>query len=284
MRRLIETVLNMRTLVVALFGMLLLAGAVAFSQLNIEAYPDPVPPLVDIVTQNTGQSAEEMERYITIPIETGVSTAPFLSTMRTISLFGLSDVKLQFTYDLSYEEAQQKVLNLLGQLPTLQNQAQPSISPWSPIGEIYRYQLVGPPNYSVTDLKTLLDWVLVRRFRAVPGVLDVTSWGGKTKTFEVQVDFNRLIANGLTLPQLIDALNKSNINVGGQTVNLGMQSAVVRGVGLIQNIDDIRNTMLAQVNGVPVRVRTSPMSRSATGRGSGSPVATSRTTSYRASS
>ncbi len=224
----------------------------SFARLNIEAYPDPVPPLVDIVTQNPGQSAEEIERYITIPIEVGVATAPYLSAMRTISLFGLSDVKLQFTYDLTYEEAEQKVLNRLSQLPPLQNQAQPTISPWSPTGEIYRYQLVGPPGYSVMDLKTLQDWVIARRFRAVPGVIDVTGWGGKTKTFEIQIDRDKLVAYGLTLPQVLQTLSNSNINVGGNTVNIGQQSAVIRGVGLIRSMSDIRNTMLTAANGTPV--------------------------------
>src|SRR5262249_26444972 len=162
--------------------------------------------------------------------------------------FGLSDVKLQFTYDLTYEEAEQKVLNRLSQLPALQNQAQPTISPWSPIGEIYRYQLVGPPGYSVMDLKTLQDWVIARRFRAVPGVIDVTGWGGKTKTFEIQIDRDKLVAYGLTLPQVLQTLNNSNINVGGNTVNIGQQSAVVRGVGLIRSMSDIRNTMLTAAN------------------------------------
>ncbi len=246
--------LRFRVLIVVLFGLLLLAGTIAFVQLNIESYPDPVPPLVDIVTQNPGQSAEEIERYITIPIESTVSSVPYLTTMRTISLFGLSDVKLQFTYDLSYAEAEQKVLNRLSQLSPLPNQAQPMISPASPIGEIYRYRLVGPPNYSVTDLKTLQDWVLARRFRAVPGVIDVTGWGGKSKTFDVNIDLNKLSANGLTLSQVLQVLNNSNINVGGNTVNIGAQSAVVRGVGLIRSIDDIRNTMLASTNGNPIRV------------------------------
>src|SRR6202521_1964051 len=254
MNAIIGFALKLRVLVVALFGMLMVAGVTAFIQLNIEAYPDPVPPLVDIVTQNPGQSAEEMERYITIPVEVGVASAPYLTAMRTISLFGLSDVKLQFTYDLTYEEAEQKVLNRLTQLPTLPNQAQPTISPVSPIGEIYRYRLVGPPNYSVMDLKTLQDWVLARRFRAVPGVIDVTGWGGKSKTFDVQIDLNKLNANGLTLSQVLQVLNNSNINVGGNTVNIGPQSAVVRGVGLIRSIDDIRSTMLASTNGNAVRV------------------------------
>jgi cobalt-zinc-cadmium resistance protein CzcA len=252
MNAIIAFALRLRALMVALFVLVMIGGVTAFVRLNIEAYPDPVPPLVDIVTQNPGQSAEEIERYITIPIEVDVAVAPYLTAMRTISLFGLSDVKLQFTYDLTYEEAEQKVLNRLSQLPALQNQAQPTISPWSPIGEIYRYQLVGPPGYSVMDLKTLQDWIIARRFRAVPGVIDVTGWGGKTKTFEIQIDRDKLVAYGLTLPQVLQTLNNSNINVGGNTVNIGQQSAVVRGVGLIRSMSDIRNTMLTAANGSPV--------------------------------
>ena len=254
MNAVIAFALRQRVLMVLLLLFMLGVGMASLVKLNIEAYPDPVPPLVDIDTQNPGQSAEEIERYITIPIESTVSSVPYLTTMRTISLFGLSDVKLQFTYDLSYEEAEQKVLNRLSQLAPLPNQAQPTISPTSPIGEIYRYRLVGPPNYSVTDLKTLQEWVLARRFRAVPGVIDVTGWGGKSKTFDVNIDLNKLNANGLTLSQVLQVLNNSNINVGGNTVNIGPQSAVVRGVGLIRSIDDIRNTMLASTSGNPVRV------------------------------
>lgn len=113
------------------------------------------------------------------------------------------------------------MLNRLAQLGTLPNNAQPTISPLSPVGEILRYRLVGPPNYSVLDLKTLQDWVLQRRFRAVPGVIDVIGWGGKTKTYEIQVDFNKLVAYGLTLPQMLTAVGNANINVGGNTVNIG---------------------------------------------------------------
>src|SRR5260370_30353477 len=122
-------------------------------------------------------------------------------------------------------------------------------------GEIYGYRVVGPPNYSVRDLKTLQDWVLQRRFRAVPGVIDVTGWGGKTKTYELQVDFNKLVANGLTLPQLLQAVSNSNINVGGNTVDIGQQAAVVRGVGLIRSIDALASTMIAAPNGTPVLVK-----------------------------
>ena len=254
MNAVVAFALKHRVLMVVLFVMMLAGGIMAFRELNIEAYPDPTPPMVDVITQSPGLSAEEIERYITIPIEAQTSGLRSLTSIRTISLYGLSDVKLQFSFDLTYEQALQLVLNRLSQVPPLPNNAQPQISPVSPIGEIYRYRLAGPAGYSVLDLKTLQDWVLQRRFRAVPGVVDVIGWGGKTKTFELEVDFNKLIAYGLTLPQLLQSLNNSNINVGGNTVNIGTQSAVVRGVGLIRSVEDLRNTMLTQSNGNPVLV------------------------------
>lgn len=255
MDRLVALAVNRRFLMVGMFVAVLIGGLIAFNQLNIEAYPDPTPPMVDIVTQSPGLSAEEIERYITIPIETQVAGLKNLTTIRTISLYGLSDVKLQFSFAYTYDEALQQVLNRLAQLAPLPGNVQPQISPLSPIGEIFRYRLVGPPNYSVLDLKTLQDWILQRRFRAVPGVIDVTGWGGKSKTYELQVDFNKLVANGLTLPQLLQAVGNSNVNVGGNTVNIGQQSAVVRGVGLIRSIDDLANTMVAQTGGNPVLVK-----------------------------
>jgi cobalt-zinc-cadmium resistance protein CzcA len=255
MDRLVSFAVDRRFLMVGLFLAVIIGGLVAFQQLNIEAYPDPTPPMVDIVTQSPGLSAEEIERYITIPLETQVAGIKNLNVIRTISLYGLSDVKLQFSFDYTYDQALQQVLNRLSQLTPLLNNAQPQISPLSPIGEIYRYRLVGPPNYSVLDLKTLQDWVLQRRFRTVPGVIDVTGWGGRTKTYELQVDFNKLVANGLTLPQLLQAISNSNINVGGNTVNIGQQAAVVRGVGLIRSIDALADTMIASPNGTPVLVK-----------------------------
>src|SRR6185437_5470959 len=255
MDRLVAIAVERRYLMVGLLFAVLVGGAIAFKQLNIEAYPDPTPPMVDVVTQSPGLSAEEIERYITIPIETQVAGIKNLNTIRTVSLYGLSDVKLQFSFDYTYDEALQQVLNRLSQLAPLPGNVQPGISPTSAIGEIYRYRLKGPPNYSVLDLKTLQDWVLQRRFRAVPGVIDVTGWGGKTKTYELQVDFNKLVANGLTLPALLQAVNNANINVGGNTVNIGTQSAVVRGVGLIRSIDDLANTMVSQSGGNPVLVK-----------------------------
>jgi len=255
MDRLVALAVNRRFLMVGMFVAVLIGGLIAFNQLNIEAYPDPTPPMVDIVTQSPGLSAEEIERYITIPIETQVAGLKNITTIRTISLYGLSDVKIQFSFAYTYDEAQQQVLNRLAQLAPLPGNVQPQISPLSPIGEIFRYRLVGPPNYSVLDLKTIQDWVLQRRFRAVPGVIDVTGWGGKSKTYELQVDNNKLVANGLTLPQVLQAVGNSNVNVGGNTVNIGQQSAVVRGVGLIRSIDDLANTMIAQTNGNPVLVK-----------------------------
>src|SRR6478609_537014 len=255
MDRLVSIAVDRRFLMVGMFLAVFIGGIFAFQQLNIEAYPDPTPPMVNIVTQSPGLSAEEIERYITIPIETQVAGIKNLKTIRTISLYGLSDVKMQFSFDYTYDEALQQVLNRLSQLSPLPGNVQPGISPLSPIGEIYRYHLKGPPNYSVLDLKTLQDWVLQRRFRAVPGVIDVTGWGGKTKTYELQVDFNKLVAYGLTLPQVLQAVSNANINVGGNTVNIGAQSAVVRGVGLIRSIDDLNNTMLSQSGGNPVLVR-----------------------------
>jgi len=252
MNAIVAFALRQRVLIVVLLVMVLGAGIASFLSLNIEAYPDPVPPLVDVVTQSTGQSAEEIERYITIPLEIQMAGIPNVQAIRTISLFGLSDVKVQFTYDFTYYQAEQWVTNRLSQLGSLPNNAQPQISPTSPIGEIFRYRVVGPRNYSVTDLKTLQDWVLERRFKAVPGVIDVTGWGGKTKTYDIAIDQRKLLGYGLSVPQVLQALANANINVGGQTVNFGAQSAVVRGVGLIHSVDEIRRTLITNNQGAPV--------------------------------
>src|ERR1700716_279075 len=198
MNSIIAFALKQRVFLAILLPLVLIGGLAGFAQLNIEAYPDPVPPLVDIVTQSAGQSAEEIERYFTIPIEVQMAGIPHVTTVRTISLFGLSDVKVQFTYDFTYQQAEQWVINRLSQLPALPNGAAPQISPTSPIGEIFRYRLLGPKGYSVTDLKTLENWVLERRFKAVPGVIDVTGWGSKTKTYDISVDQRRLQQYGLS--------------------------------------------------------------------------------------
>src|ERR1700690_2445799 len=213
--------LRQRVLVAVLLAVFMVMGVGLFTKLNIEAYTDPVPPQVEIVTQSSGLSAEEIERNISIPIEIQMAGIPHITAIRTISLVGLSDVKVQFAYDFTYDEAQQWVINRLSQLPPLPGGVQPQLSPTSPIGEIYRYRLMGPPGYSVTDLKTIQDWILERRFKAVPGVVDVTGWGGKTKTYEVTIDQHKLVDYGLSIPQVLQAISNANINVGGPTVHIG---------------------------------------------------------------
>ena len=252
MNRIVSFALRQRVLIVVLLVMMLGAGVASFLALNIEAYPDPVPPLVDVVTQSTGQSAEEIERYITIPLEIQMAGIPNVQAIRTISLFGLSDVKVQFTYDFTYNQAEQWVINRLSQLGPLPNGAQPQISPTSPIGEIFRYRVVGPAELFGDRSEDAQDWVLERRFKAVPGVIDVTGWGGKTKTYEIAIDQHKLMGYGLSVPQVLAALGNANINVGGQTVNFGAQAAVVRGVGLIHSADEIRHTLIANNQGAPV--------------------------------
>ncbi len=254
LRKIIEFSLTRRSLVLAVVLLFLGTGAVAFHRLNIEAYPDPSPPMVELITQSPGQSAEEIERYITIPIEIAMAGMPGLQHVRSIALYGLSDVKLQFSYDTDYYFALQQVLNRLNTL-TLPNNVQPVISPWSAIGEIYRYQLVGPPGYSLTDLKTLQDWVLERRFKTVPGVIDVVGWGGLTKEYHVEVDLHKLAAYHMPLPQVLTAIANSNLNVGARTLDIGQQAANVRGLGLIRSLEDIEDIVLTQAGGTPVLLK-----------------------------
>src|ERR1700722_1157591 len=154
MNAVVAFALKQRVLMVVLFLFVLAAGLMCFVQLNIEAYPDPVPPLVEVITQAPGQAGEEIERYFTIPLEIQMEAIPNVTSIRSISLFGLSDVRISFNYNFTYDEAQQWVINRLSQLAPLPNGAVPQISPESPIGEIYRYRITGPPGFSVMDLKT----------------------------------------------------------------------------------------------------------------------------------
>ncbi|MEN0072946.1 MAG: efflux RND transporter permease subunit, partial [Paracraurococcus sp.] len=252
MRQIVAFSLQRRPLVILLFFVFIILGLVGFTRLNIEAYPDPVPPQVVIVTQNPGQSAEEIERYVTIPIEVAMAGLPNLTSVRSTSLFGLSDVRVQFNFNFNYDQALQQVLNRLGQLQGLPEGVEPEISPLSPIGEIMRYRLVGPPGYSLADLKTLQDWVLDRRFKRVPGVIDVTSFGGLTKSYNIIVDLHRMAAHGLTLPQVIEAVRSGNATVGAGIIRIGPQAAVVQGIGLIRSLDDIRGVVVAAEGGMPV--------------------------------
>src|SRR5215472_16656500 len=245
--KLIDAILSQRLIVVSLSVVLLLAGLYAFHVLNIEAYPDPSPPTIEVIAQNPGWSAEEMERQITVPIETQLNGMPGLDHLRSISLFGLTDVKCYFKYDTNYNFDRQEVLNRLQgvQLPP---GVQPQLSPWSAIGEIYRYQLVGE-GYSLMDLKVAEDWVLERQFKQVPGVIDVVSFGGPTKEFHVDLDPNKLVSFNISVPQVMAALANSNSNVGANYLELGVQSFNVRGIGLFKDTEDISNVAVATKNG-----------------------------------
>ncbi|WP_424811472.1 efflux RND transporter permease subunit [Roseococcus sp. YIM B11640] len=254
MRHVIAFSLQKRALILLLFMGFVGAGFYGFLHLNIEAYPDPVPPTVVVITQNAGQSAEEMERYVTSPLEIGLAGMPSLQRIRSTSLVGLSVVQAQFTYAISYDQAQQQVLNRLAAV-NLPAGVQPQLSPWSPIGEILRYRVDGPPGFSPTDLRVLQDWVLQRRFKRVPGVIDVTAYGGPSKSYNVVIDLPRLTAFGLGIRQVMDALGQGDATVGAGIIDIGPQSAVVQGVGLIRSVEDIEDVVLGAQNGVPVLLR-----------------------------
>jgi cobalt-zinc-cadmium resistance protein CzcA len=236
-------------LVLALIGI----GVHSYRVLAIEAYPNPVAPMIEIIAQPQGWSAEEVERYVSLPLETGLVGMPGLDHIRSQSLFGLSDVKCYFGWDTSYAMAQQRVLNQLN-FVTLPQGVSPELSPWSAIGELYRYKVVGK-GYSLADLKTVQDWILEKQFRQVPGVIDVVGFGGLTKQYHVEVDPYRVRGRGVALSQLQSAIANANQNVGGQRITLGDQSFDVRGVGLIRSVQDIGDITVSAVKGVPVRVR-----------------------------
>jgi heavy metal efflux system protein len=242
------------------------AGLVAFAKLNIEAYPNPAPVILEITAQAAGQSAEEMERYYTIPMEVGLSPTPGVDIIRSTSFYGLSFVRVTFRYGIDYYFAVTQAALALQQNVSLPNNISAQIQGSSLVGEIYRYQLVGPPNFGLTNLRTIQDWVLQRRFLTVQGIVQVNTWGGTTKEYEVEVDLHKLDAYNITLPQVISAIGNSNVNVGGRTINFGQQSVNVRGVGLIDSggtadltqgykVKDIENVSLAQFNGVPIQVK-----------------------------
>ena len=229
------------------------AGLVSFKNLDIEAYPNPVPPLVEVITQPDGWSAEEVERYVTVPLEIGFAGMPGLDHVRSQSLFGLSDVKCYFRWGTDYDKVRQEVINRI-QFTPLPNGLTPTLSPWNAIGEIYRYNLRGP-GYSLTDLKTQEDWTMERQLKQVPGVIDIVSFGGFSKQLHVEVDPQRLRAHGLALSQVTTALANANQNVGGQRLVLGEQAFNVRGIGLIRSTHDIDAVVVSEQKGTPVRVR-----------------------------
>src|SRR6267143_183292 len=211
LRNLIAFCLSRRPLVLITYAVFIAAGFAAFAAMNIEAYPDPAPPIIEIIAQYPGQSPEEVERYVTIPIEIAVSSTPGLRFIRSNTVYALGFIRLQFEYGRDYYFVRQQAINRLkdASLPT---GVQPVISPAGGISEIFRYQLKGPPDMDLIQL-------------------------------------NRMIAYGLTLPQVIAAISAGNSNVGGRTIAVGEQSVTVRGIGVVASLDDIRNIVLTQQGG-----------------------------------
>lgn len=253
MRSLIASLLRYRPLVIIALVAWIAAGFYMFLRLDIEAYPDPSPPLVEFITQNPSWSAEEMEQQVTVPVEAALFGMPHLDDVRSITIFGLSDVKLYFDYSSDYFWDRQEALNRLQNL-SLPNNLSPQLSPESPIGEIYRYQLSGP-SYSLNELKATQDWSVTREIKQVPGIIDVAGFGGTTRQYIAEVDPRKLLQYNVTLPQVIAAVSASNANAGGSYLSMGSQSVNVRGVGLLQSVPEMQNVLISARNGVPVYLR-----------------------------
>ena len=258
--------LTKRPLIMLGLFVFICTGVAAYFKLNIEAYPNPAPVILEITAQSGGLSAEEMERYYTIPMEVGLAATPGVNNIRSTSFYGLSFVRVTFDYGVDYYFALTQAALSLQQNVSLPNNVQPQIQGSSLVGEVFRYQVTGPPHFGLTNLRTVEDWVLQRRLLTVPGVVQVNTWGGTTKEFEIEADLHKLDAYGITIPQMLNAVGNANINVGGRTINIGQQSVNIRGVGLIDSggaenlaqgykIDDIENIVLTQVNGIPVTVK-----------------------------
>ncbi len=253
---------------------LIALGIYSAANLNVEAYPDPTPPLVEVITQNPGASPEEMERLVGIPLETALNGMPGLKFLRSISLAGLNDIKCQFEYGTDYWAARQEVINRIGMVSNLPAGVTPGLSPWSPIGEIVRYVLEGP-GYTLNQLKAVQDWVLARTFKTVPGVIDVTGFGGTVKQYHVLLDTQLMRRYDVTLQMVTDAIAKANANVGGDVLPLGQQSHNVRVIGLIgegvdsldpsaseppyavevEKLEDLRDVVVTSYNNMPVYIR-----------------------------
>jgi cobalt-zinc-cadmium resistance protein CzcA len=253
---------------VVLLGLLLFIGAglVAFNRLNIEAYPNPTPVILEITAQAPGLSAEEMERYYTLPMEIGLYSTPGIDVIRSTSFYGLSFVRVTFKYGVDYYFAYSQAAIAMQQAVTLPGGQIPTIQANSSTGEIYRYQIVGAPHFGIINLRTVQDWIVARRLLTIPGIAAVNSWGGPTKEFQLEVEPHKLEAYNVTVPQILSALGNANINVGGREIRIGQQSINIRGVGLIDDgggddltkgykLNDIENVVLNQTNGVPVLVK-----------------------------
>ncbi len=287
-RKLIEWAVSSALIVVLLAIGLAGFGIYAFNHVNVEAYPDPAPAIIEVIAQYPGFSAEEVERRVTVPLEVTLAGMPGLTYTRSKSLAGLSHLRNQFDYGIDYYAARQEVINRLQFVQNLPANVNPQISPFTPTGELIRYTLDGPKDprgrdiYSLIDLKSLEDWTLERAFRRIPRIADVSSFGGMVKRYEIQPDPDRLKRYGITLQQFQNAISNSNANIGASYLRQGPIAMNVRGIGLLgrgqdpmvqamamsspyiaarylrqeeeQRVREIRAIVVATVNNVPVRV------------------------------
>jgi cobalt-zinc-cadmium resistance protein CzcA len=252
----VDFALNNRFMVLAVALVLLLWGAVSFHQLPVEAYPDVADNYVEIITQWPGISAEQVEQQVTIPLEIVMNGVPHVTHLRSFSLFGLSDLKLIFDDEEENAWNRERVLERLSQV-TLPLGVSPQMgTDWSPVGQIYFFTLKSTnPDYDVMDLKSIEDWVIEKNFKAVPNVVDVSSFGGPTREYQVRVDPNKLIAYGLSLAQVEQQLTNNNANAGGSFIESGLQQLNIREVGLVRNVRDIEKTVIVTKSGTPLRVK-----------------------------
>ena len=255
-RALVDYALNNRFLVTAAALLLLVWGAISFHSLPVEAYPDVANNYVQVITQWPGRAAEEVEQQVTIPLEIVMNGIPHLDHLRSTSLFGLSSLMLIFDDESSNDWNRQKVLERLSQVD-LPAGLQPQIgSDFSPVGQIYWYTLKNTnPQYDLMDLKSIEDWVLEKQFKSVPNVVDVVSFGGLTREYQVGIDPNKLVSYGLTIGQVEQQLANNNVNAGGSFVEAGLQQINVRALGQVRTVADIENTVIKTQGGTPIRVR-----------------------------
>jgi cobalt-zinc-cadmium resistance protein CzcA len=255
-RRIVDFALGNRLLVLGLAGVLFVWGIISFHNLPIEAYPDVADNYVEIITQWPGISAEQIEQQVTIPLETGMDGIPGIVHLRSFSLFGLSDLKLIFEDGSDNAWNRERVLERLSQVTLPTNVVPQMGTDWSPVGQIYFFTLRSTnPQYDAMELKSIQDWVVEKNLKSVPDIVDVASFGGPTREYQVRLDPNKLIAYGLSLSQIEQQLTNNNANAGGSFIQEGMQQINVREVGQVDKVHDIEETVITTKNGTPLRVK-----------------------------
>ena len=255
-RKLVDFALENRFLVFAAAILLFIWGGVAFHNLPVEAYPDVANNYVEVITQWPGISAEQIEQQVTIPLEIVMNGIPGVVNLRSFSIFGLSDLKLVFDDDTDNAWNRERVLERLSQVTLPPNVVPQMGTDWSPVGQIYFFTLHSSnPAFDPMELKSLEDWVIEKNFKAVPNIVDVASFGGPTREYQVRVDPNKLISYGLSIGQVEQQLTNNNANAGGSFIEAGLQQINIREVGLVKTVHDIENTVLLTKNGTPIYVK-----------------------------